>query len=153
MKRELSIPAWHELAQAGTCLPMRIPINGDSMFPLVRRNRDPVTIVPLEGPLTIGDVVLFADPYTPRYVLHRVWKLEGERALTWGDNCDKPDGWIPLEAIWGRAVLIERGGREIRPSPRRGMILARVWHPAGWLYRRGLEIMIEIWHRLKRIAK
>ena len=68
-------------------------------------------------------------------------------------TCDKPDGWIPLEAIWGKAVLIERGRREIRPSPRKGMILARVWHPAGWLYRRGLEIMIEIWHRLKRIAK
>lgn len=49
--RLLTIPQWRELAQNGTVLPMRIPLDGDSMRPLIRRGRDMVTFVPLTRPL------------------------------------------------------------------------------------------------------
>ena len=107
----LTIPEWHDPARDGAAPPMRIRIDGNSMFPLVRIHRDHVTIRPVEEAPVPGDIVLFADPDRPRYVLHRVWAVEEDRVLTWGDNCPRPDGWIPREAIWGQAVLIERGRR------------------------------------------
>ena len=58
-KRQMSIAQWRALAGEGTVIPMRIPLEGDSMRPLIRRGRDPVTIVPLSRALKRGDVVCF----------------------------------------------------------------------------------------------
>lgn len=135
MKQSLSVPEWHALAQEGICLPVCIPINGRSMLPLIRRNRDIVTVLPLEGTPAVGDIVLFSDPARHRFVLHRVWRVEDGRVLTWGDNCDRPDGWQPLDAVWGKAAQIERGPLRIRPSPGRGLLLARIWHVVGRVWR------------------
>ncbi len=132
MKKSISIPEWHEMAQKGEAPSMRVLIQGNSMFPLVRKNRDYVTIQPLEGTPGIGDIVMFSDPQREnRFVLHRVWRIEQKGVLTWGDNCLYPDQWMPLDAVWGKATLIERGRRAICPDPRRGLRLARFWHVAG----------------------
>lgn len=128
MRQTLSIPQWHALAREGSPLPMRILIQGWSMYPLIRKNQDYVTILPLDAPPRRGDIVLFSDPARERYVLHRIWKTAAGSTLTWGDNCQDPDGWIPMDAVWGKAVLIERGKRKIRPHPRQGLLLACVLH-------------------------
>ena len=135
MNRTLNIQEWHELAQAGNAPPVRIPLMGYSMLPLIRYNRDYVTIVPLDTGLRVGDIVLFAVPSMDRYVMHRVWDLKDQKILTWGDNCQGPDGWLPLDAIWGKAVLIERGRRKIKPDPRKGVRWAKFMHKAGKPYR------------------
>ena len=135
MRQRITIPEWHGMAQAGCIIPMRIPIHGNSMYPLVLMDRDLVTIVPLLEMPRVGDIVLFADPIKDRYVLHRVWRAAEDRVLTWGDNCDYPDRWMPLDAIWGKAILIERGKRSITPDPEKGLRLARIWHRAGKMYR------------------
>ncbi len=127
MKQTLSVSQWHEMALAGTALPMRIPIHGVSMFPLIRMDRDYVTILPVREPVVPGDIVLFADPEADRYVLHRVIETDGQRVLTCGDNCARSDGWIPMERVWGKAQLIERGRRTIRPDPRKGLRWGRFW--------------------------
>ena len=36
-KRQMSIAQWRALAGEGTVIPMRIPLEGDSMRPLIRR--------------------------------------------------------------------------------------------------------------------
>ena len=130
--RTLSVAQWHALAQSGTCLPMRIPINGVSMMPLIRRNRDMVTIVPRQREGKPGDVVLFADPVRERYVLHRLWKTAEQSVLTWGDNCVNPDGWMSPDSVWGIAVLVERGKWKIRLDSDRarrwGLLLGRARH-------------------------
>ena len=143
--KKISVPQWHEMARSGEAPPMRILIQGNSMFPLIRRNRDYVTILPLEGAPSVGDIVLFSDPLREeRYVLHRVWRIERDAVLTWGDNCPAPDEWLPADAVWGRAALIERGRRTIYPQPGRGMALARFWHVAG----RGWRLARRIGRRL-----
>ena len=134
MNRTLSIAEWCELAQEGTRLPVRIPLMGHSMFPLVRYNRDLVTVVPLDKPVQIGDIVLFADHGRNLYVMHRVWALKDKTVQTWGDNCDGPDGWFPMEAVWGRVILIERGSREIHPDPQKGIRWAKFWHQGRKAY-------------------
>lgn len=123
------------MALQGTAPPVRIPLLGSSMFPLVRYNRDYVTVLQPEEDIVAGDIVLFAEPGTGRYVMHRVWEVKGDRILTWGDNCSGPDGWIPKDAVWGKAVLIERGKIEIHPNPKKGIRWAKFWHRAGKVYR------------------
>ena len=153
MNRTVTVADWHKLVKQGTVLPMRIPINGISMYPLIRRNRDYVTIEPMEGIPEIGDIVLFADPYSDLYVLHRVWKLDGDRVLTWGDNCENPDRWMTLDAVWGKAVLIERGRWKIHPKAWRGITWARIWHPVRKPYYRFMDWAIKVWHGIKRLWK
>ena len=145
MIQYLSVPEWHRLAQEGVVLPMRIQVSGNSMYPLLRSQRDYVTICPLEGLPQPGDIILFADPYRDaRYPLHRVWRTDGETVLPWGDNCAAPDGPIPLSKVWGKAVLVERGKRRIELDPRKGLRLAKVWHVAGRFWRFGLRIKRKI---------
>ena len=151
LHRSLSIPEWRKLAGEGAAPPVRIQLNGNSMFPLIRWNKDYVTIVPLEDDPSIGDIVLFCDGGTERYVVHRVWELSGDTAVTWGDNCPAPDGRIPRGALCGKVALIERGKRKITPDPRKGIRWAKFWHRAGKIYRRCQVYRISISRRIKRL--
>lgn len=152
MQRSLSIPEWHQLVAEGNELPVRIQLSGNSMFPLIRYRRDYVTIVPLVAPPVAGDIVLFHDPPRNRYVMHRVWQVKGDNALTWGDNCLGVDGWIPMKEIWGKALQVERGGRTIRMNARRGMLWASFWHRAGRVYRFARRIKDGVFRRMRKLA-
>ena len=152
--RTLTIDKWHELAMNGAPLPMRVPINGISMAPLIRRNRDMVTIMPLKEPPVVGDIVMFSDPRVEeRYVLHRLWKVEGDRVLTWGDNCVGPDAPLTPDRLWGKAVLIERGKRVITPKPARGLRWARFRHPIVRVKQRLLRLVYALWRRVKPFVR
>lgn len=151
MHRTLSISEWHQLAQNGNAPPVRIQLNGVSMFPLIRNQRDYVTVISLDKPLVIGDIVLLSEPGTGRYVMHRVWDLKDGSVLTWGDNCDGPDGWFPLDAIWGKVILIERGKKRITPDVSKGIRWARFWHHAGKGYRLYRRYREGLARRIKRL--
>ncbi len=153
VKRSLSIPEWHRLAQAGETIPVRTLIHGNSMYPSVRMDRDYVTILPVRERVEAGDIVLFIDPYLDRFVLHRVWRVRGDQVLTWGDNCPRPDREMPLEAVCGLVTLIERGRLKIRPRRGRGLALARFWHVAGRGYRFGRRCVRSLRYRLGRLWK
>lgn len=124
--RLLSIAQWHALARGGTALPMRIPLEGDSMRPLIRRGRDRVTIVPLERPLKLGDVALFHAP-DGRYVVHRAYRLAPGRVRTLGDHCANPDPWMPESRVLGLAVQVERGGLRIALDNGASRAAGRIW--------------------------
>ena len=137
-KRQMSIAQWRALAGEGTVIPMRIPLEGDSMRPLIRRGRDPVTIVPLSRALKRGDVVLFENP-PGRYVVHRVRRLKDGRVQTLGDNCWNPDPWMPEKQVLGQALQAERNGRRIPLDNRAARACGRLWmacHPLRMCYRR-----------------
>ena len=82
-----------------------------------------------------GDIVMYAEPGSMRYVTHRIWEIRNGKIQTWGDNCVKPDAWIPTDAVWGKIILIERGKRKIMPNPEKGIRWARFWHVVGKYYR------------------
>ena len=121
------------------------------MNPLIRWNKDYVTIIPPDRKLVPGDIVLFIEPKTERYVVHRIWEIRNGQALTWGDSCEKPDGWFPIDAIWGRVVLIERGQRDIKPDPVKGLRWAKFWHKAGKVYRLYSGYRAAIVRRIKKL--
>ena len=135
MKKTISIPEWHQMAENGDAPPVRIQLNGSSMFPLVRMNRDYVTVVPLNELPVIGDIVMFCEPDTGRYVVHRVWEMKEGQIRTWGDQCAYPDRWMSPDAIWGKVTLIERGKRKIITDPDKGMRWAKIWHHFSRPYR------------------
>ena len=124
--RLLTIPQWRELAQNGTVLPMRIPLDGDSMRPLIRRGRDRVTFVPLDRQLKRGDVVLFEYP-AGRYVAHRIFRISSEQMKTLGDHCWNPEPWLPVSAVLGLAIQVERGKRTIPLDCPFMRALGRIW--------------------------
>ena len=137
-KRQLSIAQWRALADDGTVIPMRIPLEGDSMRPLIRRGRDPVTILPLSRKLRRGDVVLFENP-PGRYVVHRVYRLKDGAVQTLGDNCWNPDPWMAEKQVLGQAVQAERNGRKIPLDNRAARAFGRLWmacHPMRMQYRK-----------------
>ena len=122
------------------------------MSPLIRYKKDYVTIIPLEAPPVPGDIVLFADFTRDRYVMHRVWKVRKGEALIWEDNCDRTDGWIPLDKIWGKALQVERGRKTIQMNARRGLLWASFWHKAGRVYRFVFCIKKAVLRRMKNIV-
>ena len=151
MNRTLSIPEWHQMALGGTAPQVRIQLHGFSMFPLIRGYSDYVTIDAMNGMPMVGDIVLFNDKATDRYVMHRVWEIRDNKVLTWGDNCLASDGWMSVDSIWGKAVLIERGKRIIKPNPEKGMKLAKAWHRIGKVYRFGKRIRNGILRRIRKL--
>ena len=108
--KHLTVMQWYELAKNGVKIPMRTQLDGVSMQPLVRRNKDIVTIVYPERWVVRGDIVLFIDS-RGKYVVHRVFRMNKEFVQTFGDNCDHPDEWIPYGNVLGLVVSVERGNK------------------------------------------
>lgn len=110
--RTISIEEWCRLNKEELCLTARIRLDGNSMYPLIRRMKDYVTVSPLKRRILKGDIVLFrrADG---QFVVHRVYKIKGQRVITMGDNCARPDSEIAADRVLGYVTRIERGNRTI----------------------------------------
>ena len=150
--RSIPMEAWCALAREGAAPPVTICLEGDSMRPLIRRGRDPVTIVPLSRELKKGDVVLFTLR-DGRYVVHRVWKLKPGWVRTFGDNCWNPEPWFPEELVLGQVMRFVRNGRTVRLDTPLARGWGRMWlavHPVRKLYRRVRSLAARI---VKRILK
>ena len=108
----LSVEEWCALCENGAKIPVEITLAGVSMEPLIRKNRDTITILPVEDEIRIGDIVLFrrADG---AYVVHRVFRISGDTVVTLGDNCENPDPPIARAQILGKVKRIRRGSRTI----------------------------------------
>lgn len=137
MSRSIPMETWCKLAREGAAPPVTICLEGDSMRPLIRRGRDPVTVVLLTRGLMKGDVVLFR--LGERYVVHRVWKLKEGLVRTFGDNCWNPEPWFPREQVLGQVVRYVRSGRIHRLDTPAARAWGRVWmaiHPIRKWYKR-----------------
>lgn len=132
-QRSITIEIWCALAREGAAPPVTIFLEGDSMRPLIRRGKDPVTIVPLTRELMKGDVVLFR--LGERYVVHRVWQLKDGLVRTYGDNCLNPEPWFPAEQVLGQVTTFKRNGRTHRLDTPAARAWGRGWM-AAWPLRR-----------------
>ena len=124
--RAIGIAEWCALAKEGSAPPVTICLEGSSMMPLIRRGKDPVTIAPLQRPVRIGDVVLLTTG-ADRYVVHRVWKINGKQIRTLGDNCVNPDPWINEDCILGQVILYSRNKVKHRLDTAAARLWGRAW--------------------------
>ena len=110
--RTISIEEWCRLNGEGLRLTARIRLDGNSMYPLIRRMQDYVTVNPVNRKIRKGDIVLFrrADGC---FVVHRVRKIKGQMLVTMGDNCALPDREITADCVLGYITRVERGKRII----------------------------------------
>lgn len=124
--RSISVENWHALFIEGTDIPITVCLNGDSMRPLIRKNQDKITIIPLRRPVRAGDIVLFADS-TGRYVVHRVWKQREDWVITLGDHCERPDSPLQCRQVWGLVTQVKRGNRNIPVDNPIARSLGKIW--------------------------
>ncbi|HSA96512.1 MAG TPA: S24/S26 family peptidase [Acidobacteriota bacterium] len=97
--------------------PFRFEARGESMHPAVR-DGDVLTVEPLAGRSPRpGEIVAFVHPETGGVRVHRVVRLEPGRFVLKGDNALGADPAVGPEAILGRVVGLERGGRRRRLRP------------------------------------
>lgn len=135
--RSITMDSWCALAREGAAPPVTICLEGESMRPLIRRGRDPVTIVPLRRALLKGDVVLFR--LGERYIVHRVFEIGDGMVRTFGDNCLNPEPWFPQEQVLGQVVCFSRGGKTCRLDTPAARAWGRAWmavHPVRVCYKR-----------------
>ena len=126
-KVELSIEQWLELTKEGVVLPVHITLNGDSMRPLIRKGKERVTILPLNRPPAIGDIVLFHDRINDRYVVHRVYRIDGDKVQTLGDFCVHPDRWMESSQVYGMVTEIYYRTRCFSTDSKFSRVFGRVW--------------------------
>ena len=124
--RTIPMEQWCALARENVAPPVTICLEGESMRPLIRKGRDPVTIVPVRGELKKGDVVLFTLG-DGRYVVHRVWRLREGLVRTLGDNCVNPEPWFPRAQVLGQVVRFSRNGHAFRLDTPAARAFGRVW--------------------------
>ena len=148
--RSIPMAAWCAMARENAAPPVTICLEGDSMRPLIRRGKDPVTVIPLQRPLKKGDVVLFQ--LGEKYIVHRVWKLRGGLVRTLGDNCWNPEPWFPEQQVLGQVVKYSRNGRIHRLDTPGARAWGRCWmtlHPVRLLYMRARSLAGRCYRRLR----
>lgn len=148
--RSISMEQWCALAKTGAAPAVTTMLYGDSMRPLIRREKDKVTIQPLYRKLKCGDIVLFRNQ-CGQYVVHRIWKLQDHQVQTVGDNCWKPDTWMPYERVLGLAVCMKRNGHSIRLDHAMVRGVGRVWlaiRPLRNMFRSGKSRVGRIFRKM-----
>ncbi len=106
----VSLEKWRELGENGVIIPLKIPLQGSSMEPLIRSRKDIVTVMPLVGDPMVGDIILFRRN-DGKNIVHRVYRIFPDGIQTWGDNCQRPDAPRKREDIYGLIVSMEKNGK------------------------------------------
>lgn len=125
---------------------VRIRLKGQSMFPLLRNERDEVVLYPChENELHPMDVVLFR--YQGRHVLHRILRREGDWLYLRGDGSYVAKEECMVTDVVGKVHEI------IRPSGKVIPVDAWQWRLSSKLWR-GLGIFrnpcLRVLHKLFR---
>ena len=128
----LSLEKWRELGENGVEIPMKIPLHGSSMKPLIRPEKDKVEIMPLVREPLVGDIVMFrrADG---KNIVHRVCRVFPDGIQTWGDNCRRADAPIKREDIYGIIASMERNGKTYQLDTDRQRAYGIIWMKYGRL--------------------
>ena len=123
-------------------------INGVSMEPMLRQNRDLVMIRVPEGRLKKYDVALYKRGNS--YVLHRVIAVREDGYLIRGDNTYALET-VPDGAVIGVLTQFRRKGRETRVTDKGYLFYARFWtaiYPLRWCLYWGRRALRSLARRL-----
>ena len=99
---------------------------GDSMFPLIRQDKDILIIEKVSRKLKKYDVPLYKRD-NGQYVLHRILKVRKDDYVIAGDNRYNKEFGITDKNIIGVLTGIVRNGEEIRTNDIRYKIYVHIW--------------------------
>ena len=137
--------AWVE-AEIAEKNPVRFRLKGQSMFPLLRNERDIVVLYPCrEEELRPMDVVLFR--YRGMHVLHRILRIEGEQLFMQGDGSYVASEVCTTADVVGVVrAIIRPSGKQLSVESWRWRIPSRLWRSLGVLR----VPMLRVLHRIIR---
>ncbi|MFI3262189.1 MAG: S24 family peptidase [Rikenellaceae bacterium] len=100
---------------------------GQSMLPFIVGSRDSVELSPITE-VKLGDIVLakLHDP-NPRYVIHRVICIEGERITLMGDGNIIGKEYCNQSDIIARVTSIIKPHKRINPYSKSMVVYSRLW--------------------------
>lgn len=107
------MPEYIELINTGAVLP--ITVSGGSMLPFLAPDRDTVFIKAVDTPLKSGDI-LFYQRKNGRYVLHRLYKIDGDKLWLVGDAQDELEGPLDKECVFAIVSHAVRKGKTEKPG-------------------------------------
>ena len=114
---------------------------GTSMLPMLRPNRDSVTLSPLPQRLKRYDLPLYRRD-NGQYVLHRVVKA-GQTYTCLGDNQFYKEPGLRQDQMIGVVTEFIRDGKRIPVTDLRYRIYSRLWYNSRFVRR--------CWRKLKKI--
>jgi signal peptidase len=130
--RRLNGAEFHDLASAilQTGHLLRFQASGGSMQPFIR-DGDTLEVAPLAREhVRYGDVLL-VETCDGKWLAHRVVKIgrrDGKPAfLIKGDACSNPDGWLGIECVLGRVVVVEHDRQLITLTSKSHQCLSGIW--------------------------
>ena len=107
---------------------LRFKAKGGSMSPFIR-NGDVVEVVPVNGKINLGDIILYRSSHG-NTVVHRVIRRSKESVITKGDALPSSDQPVLSRQVLGRVVSVEKNGWRIRldtpPGRFLNMLLATI---------------------------
>lgn len=112
-----------ELVSSGHSV--KIPIQGNSMYPFLIEGRDHVSIKK-DGTISKGDIILVKTP-EHQYILHRVYNISHDKYILMGDRNLHILEVCMKKNIIGKVYEIERNGKKINPYSFSEKIKATVW--------------------------
>ena len=120
---------------------VRFRLKGDSMFPLLRNNKDEVILCPCnEEDLQPMDVVLFR--YKGKHVLHRIIRREGNHLLLQGDGSYVAKQECNTDDVIGKVQMIIRpSGKNTPVNSWQWKIPCYIWQKTGVFRRLLLRIL------------
>lgn len=109
--------------------PVRFRLKGNSMFPLLRNNKDEVVLYPcIKEELKPMDVVLFM--YKGRHLLHRIIQRKGDDLLLQGDGSYVAKEVCTIDDVIGKVQFV------VRPTERIISVDARQWRWSSVLWQK-----------------
>ena len=102
-------------------------VSGSSMTPFLADGRDTVYLSRLERPAQRGDILLYQRT-SGQYVLHRVWKVEGDGAFTMvGDAQTELEAGIRADQIIAVVTSVVRKGKRMGPGSFWWEFFEKIW--------------------------
>ncbi|MFA5011884.1 MAG: S24/S26 family peptidase [Ignavibacteria bacterium] len=105
--------------------PVRFTSTGSSMAPFIY-NGDEIELLPINEKLKRCDIILL-EKDTNKYVLHRIVKIDGEKAFLRGDAQSKAEGPFKKQKAIGIAGISYRKGRRRDHTKGYWSFAGKVW--------------------------
>ena len=99
------MPGYVELLRSGAELPLTI--SGGSMLPFLAPGRDSVLLRGIDRELRRGDIVFYRRA-NGRYILHRLYRIEGDKLWFVGDAQDEIEGPLSRDCAFAYVVSAKR---------------------------------------------
>ncbi len=88
-------------------------VNGTSMYPMLKQNRDLVAVFSVGDGIDCGDVILYKRKKDGALILHRVISVQNDYYILRGDNCSTSETVLP-DQVLGKLQYYVHDGKIIQ---------------------------------------